>query len=305
VVLVSGSGQQNRDEEIFGHKPFLVLADALTRAGIAVLRYDDRGVGGSGGGETLPTATSRDFAGDAAYALRFLMERPYVDRDRTGLVGHSEGALIAAMIAGSVEEVPTGAEPLPIDVDPAFVVMLAGNGVPGDELLMLQSAAVLRAAGASEDAVQQAARANRRLYDIVLADIPREEAAEQIAQIMGELGMNEDQIHAQQQQLLAPWFEFFLRYDPEEAVRRIDVPVLALVGELDVQVPPEQNIPALRDALEAAPTNDYAVRELEGLNHLLQPAQTGGVDEYAKIETTIAPEALDLMSGWIAERFGR
>ncbi|MFP4115010.1 MAG: alpha/beta hydrolase family protein [Spirochaetota bacterium] len=305
AVLISGSGRQNRNEEIMGHKPFLVLADALTRAGVAVLRYDDRGVGGSGGAGTVAEATARDFAGDAAYALRFLSGRPYVDPGRAGLVGHSEGALIAAMIAGEVHETPAGTDPLPIEVDPAFVVMLGGEGVPGDELLMMQSAALLRASGASEEYTDRIARANRKVYDILLSDTPRDEAAEQVAQIQRELGMNDEQIAVQRSALFSPWFDFFLRYDPAHALQRIEVPVLAVIGELDRQVPPEGNLPEIRSALESAPTDDYTVRELAGLNHLLQPAETGGIEEYSRIETTIAPEALELVTGWIGERFTR
>jgi uncharacterized protein len=305
AVLISGSGQQNRNEELFGHKPFLVLSDALTRSGIAVLRYDDRGVGGSGGAETVAEATSRDFAGDAAYALQFLMDQPYVDADRAGLIGHSEGALIAAMIAAGVHETPTGTDPLPIDVDPGFVVMPGGEGVPGDELLMMQSAALLRASGAPEEYIHRMGEANREVYDILLSDTPREDAAERIAAIQRELGMNEEQIQAQRGALLSPWFDFFLRYDPADALRKIQVPVLAVIGELDRQVPAEQNIPEIREALRAAPTRDFTVRELAGLNHLLQPARTGGVEEYQQIEVTMSPEALELISGWITERFVR
>ena len=197
VVLISGSGQQNRDEEIFGHRPVHVFADALTRAGIAVLRYDDRGVGGSEGAETLATMTTLDSASDATAALAFLEARPYVDAERAGLLGHSEGALIAVMIAagGSSD----------------FIVLLAGNGVPGDELLMMQSRALLQASGANSEQVETIVVANRRIYDLVLSGAPREEVGAEIDAILADVGVPANQIEPQRNQILSPWIEFFRR----------------------------------------------------------------------------------------------
>ncbi|MFW5689894.1 MAG: alpha/beta hydrolase family protein, partial [Spirochaetota bacterium] len=293
AVLISGSGQQNRDEEIFGHRPFLVLADALTRAGVVVLRYDDRGVGGSEGRETLEETTSGDFAGDAASALRFLREQPYTDPERAGLIGHSEGGIIAMLIGAQMKQVP-------VEADASFLVLLAANAVPGDELLMMQSRALLEASGATPAYIETIARANREVYDIVLSDLPDDEKEERVARALRDVGVGSDQIEQQKVQLLSPWFEFFLRFDPSTALRRIDVPVLAVTGTLDRQVPADENLSAMRTALEAAPTDEYTVRALDGLNHLLQPAESGAVEEYAQIETTIAPEALELIAEWVA-----
>jgi len=303
VVLISGSGQQNRDEEVFGHRPFHVIADALTRAGIVVLRYDDRGVGESGGAETLAEMTTRDSAGDAAAALAYLEGRAYVDHRRAGLIGHSEGALIALMIATGGQTDESGRPVVPIDVDPDFIVLLAGNGVPGDELLLMQSRAILEATGASAEQIEAIAAANRRIYDLVLSGAPHDEVATEIDEILTEAGVPANQIELQRNQILSPWIEFFLRYDPAGDLRRVEVPVLALIGGLDLQVPAEQNLPAIRAALAEAPVEDVTVRELPGLNHLFQPAQTGAVEEYGQIETTIDPSVLELVAGWITERF--
>ncbi|MFW6313322.1 MAG: alpha/beta hydrolase family protein, partial [Spirochaetota bacterium] len=304
VVLISGSGQQNRDEEVFGHRPFHVLADALTRSGIAVLRYDDRGVGESDGAETLADMTTRDSAGDAAAALAFLEDRAYVDPRRAGLIGHSEGALIALMIATGGQTDESGRPVVPIDVDPDFIVLLAGNGVPGDELLLMQSRAILEASGASSEQIEAVAAANRRIYDLALSGAPRDEVATEIDEILTDAGVPANQIELQRNQILSPWIEFFLRYDPASDLRRVEDPVLALIGGLDLQVPAEENLPAIRTALAEAPVEDVTVRELPGLNHLFQPAQTGAVEEYAQIETTFDPSVLELVAEWIVERFG-
>ena len=303
VVLVSGSGQQNRDEEVFGHRPFHVLADALTRSGIVVLRYDDRGVGESEGAETLAAMTTRDSAGDAAAALAFLEARAYVDPRRSGLIGHSEGALIALMIATGGQTDESGRPVVPIDVNPDFIVLLAGNGVPGDELLLMQSRALLETTGASEEQIEEIAAANRRIYDLALSGAPRDEVATEIDEVLTDVGVPANQIELQRNQILSPWFEFFLRYDPAGDLRRVEDPVLALIGGLDLQVPAAQNLPAIREALAEAPVEDVSVRELPGLNHLFQPAQTGAVEEYGRIETTIDPSVLELVAEWITDRF--
>ncbi|MFW6212883.1 MAG: alpha/beta hydrolase family protein [Spirochaetota bacterium] len=303
VVLISGSGQQDRNEEVFGHKPFLVIADALTRSGFAVLRYDDRGVGESGGRETLADATSEDFAHDALAAYRYLARQPFVDSGRIGLLGHSEGGVIAPMVAA---ELRAGTD-TNLDTDtlvpPAFHILMGAPGVPGDELLIMQSKALLRAQGASQSQIDAAEQVNRQIYDLLLSDAPGDEIRGEIMTALTDAGLSERQVELQLGALLSPWYRSFLRYDPATALRQIEAPVLAIIGELDRQVPPEDNLPAIRAALEAAPTETFTVRELEGLNHLLQPAQTGGVEEYSQIETTVAPEALDLMSEWALSQF--
>jgi len=304
VVLISGSGPQDRDETLLGHKPFLVIADHFTRRGIAVLRFDDRGVGESEG--SFATATSADFATDAHAAVQYLARRPEIAADRIGLVGHSEGGLIAPMVAAHHDDV-------------AFVVLMAGPGVPGSEILTEQGARILTANGVSQELVESNRARQERLFRVV-REAPAEELAARIeSELRAEIegmgpeeravaGVTEDQletvIRQQVQQLSSPWFRYFLTYDPREALRRVTVPVLVVNGSLDLQVPADQNVPEIEAALREAGNHDVTVRVFEGLNHLFQPATTGSPNEYATIETTFSPEVLDVMAGWILERFG-
>jgi len=282
AVLISGSGAQNRNEEVFNHRPFLVMADTLTRRGFAVLRYDDRGVGDSEG--NAEAADSRDLAGDAWAAAAGLLERE--DIGAVGFIGHSEGGLIAPMAAVEHPEI-------------AFVVLLAGSGLPGDELLALQSRTILAARGVGKAQIDVIDQANRRIYDVVKAEPDDAAAAEEIRSIMKSLGMQDSQIDAQIRGLLAPWMRFFLSYDPRPTLRELRCPVLALNGSLDVQVPPEENLGAIREALQEGGNPNFRVQRLEGLNHLFQHAESGQVEEYARIEETFAPEALELIAVWL------
>jgi hypothetical protein len=181
---------------------------------------------------------------------------------------------------------------------PAFHILIGAPGVPGDELLIMQSKALLRARGATEAQIDAAERVNREVYDLLLSDRPTEEIRGDVRAMLEQAGLPEEQVAAQLGALLSPWYRSFLRYDPAPTLREVEAPVLAVIGELDRQVPPEENLPKLREALEAAPTETFTVQELSGLNHLLQPAQTGGVEEYSQIETTVAPEALELIMEW-------
>jgi pimeloyl-ACP methyl ester carboxylesterase len=286
VVLITGSGAQNRDEEIFGHKPFLVLADHLTRRGIAVLRYDDRGVGRSTG--KFASATSEDFAGDAWAAWQTLSTRPEIDAKRIGLLGHSEGGLIASMLAAAHPEV-------------AFVIMAGGPGVPGDQVMMAQSKAILKASGASDDAIA----ANTDLQKQIFAILREETSMARIAERLGAIPAGSKEASAALvRQSASPWMRFFVTYDPAPALAKVRCPVLALGAELDLQVLPGQNLPVIEAALKQGGNRDVTVVRLPGLNHLLQPARTGLPAEYAQIETTIAPAALDAITAWIQKRTG-
>ncbi|RKX78095.1 MAG: alpha/beta hydrolase [Spirochaetes bacterium] len=286
VVLVSGSGAQNRNEEIMNHRPFLVLADHLTRNGITVFRYDDRGAGESEG--DTKTATSADLAGDAWAAVKFLMSQPEVDDSAVGLVGHSEGGLIAAMLAAEHRQI-------------AFLVLLASPGLPGYELLLKQSAAILKASGASESRITQVQEVNRRIYDIILGEPDNEIAAEELRSFMKSIGMKKEQADAQISQLLSPWYRFFLSYDPIPTFKRVKCPVLALNGSLDVQVPADINLKAIEDALSLGGNERITIQRLPGLNHLFQHAESGLVEEYARIEETFAPEVMEIIVRWIKE----
>lgn len=306
VALITGSGPQDRDESLMGHRPFLVLADHLTRQGIAVLRSDDRGVGGSQG--DFSAATSRDFAGDVAAAVTWLRDRPEVDADAVGLVGHSEGGLIAPMVAVERQSVD-------------FVVLLAGPGLPGEKILYMQGAAIARAMGAPDATVDRTTALQRRLFAVVRAteDPSRRgpRLREELQAILDETpaaerpglgippGQEETWIQQQAQALSTPWFRSFLLHDPAEDLRNLRIPILALLGAKDLQVPAEENAAAIRAALEAGRNPDATVEVLEGLNHLFQRASSGVPAEYAQIEETMAPSALERVSSWILARTGR
>lgn len=277
VVLISGSGAQDRDETIFEHKPFLVLADDLTRRGIAVLRVDDRGVGKSTG--ALETATTEDFAGDTAACVAYLRSRSDIDPKRIGLIGHSEGGMIAPLVASRSKDV-------------AFLVLLAAPGVPGDELINMQSQALLRAMGATPEQMAQTAVVQRKA--IAAAKEAKDEASLR-AKLQGVLP--DAMIDAQAKVLSSPWYHWMLNYDPRPALKSVRVPILAVNGAKDVQVPAKENLAAIRAAAQHA-----TIVELPGLNHLLQTAGTGAPAEYGKIDETISPAALQAIGDWVVAR---
>jgi pimeloyl-ACP methyl ester carboxylesterase len=296
VVLITGSGAEDRDETVFNHKPFLVLADALTRRGIAVLRSDDRGVGGSDRGPA--GATSKDFAGDVAAAVAYLETRPDIDRRHIGLIGHSEGGLIAPMVAASSPDV-------------AFIVLMAGPGVPGDQTMYLQAAALARAQGASEALIAWDRSVRQRIYDEVKSETdgkPNAAARQALLVDVPTLPgvMSEAAARQATATILAgastPWFRFMLAYDPRPTLERVRCPVLAINGERDTQVIAHENLDAIRSALEAGGNRDVTIKALPGLNHLFQTSTTGRPDEYESIDETIAPAALDLIGDWIVRR---
>lgn len=283
ALLITGSGPQDRDESLLGHRPFLVLADFLTRRGIAVLRADDRGVGKSTG--VFTTATTADFATDAEAGIAYLKTRPEVDSRKLGLIGHSEGGLIAPMVAARNSDV-------------AFIVMLAGTGVPGDEILVAQGEAIAVASGTSPETAAKDAAKQRVLLKLVEAEKDDATLKQKLkAEMTGEVP--EEQMEAQIRQITSPWFRFFLTYDPAVSLRQVTCPVLAINGEKDTQVPPKQNLPAIRKALEQAGNRHFETEELPGLNHLFQSAKTGAPGEYAGIEETMSAVALTKVTDWI------
>ncbi|HEY6253940.1 MAG TPA: alpha/beta hydrolase [Candidatus Angelobacter sp.] len=238
VVLITGSGPQDRDETLMGHKPFLVLADYLTRKGIAVLRADDRGVGKSTG--EFSGATTADFATDTEAGVAYLKMRSEVNPKMIGLIGHSEGGIIAPMVAAH-------------NPDVAFIVMLGGSGVPGDQVIVTQVALLAEASGEGHAEALKAAEKQRRILELVKGDIDDANLEKQLhEELSGEL--TDAQIGAVVRQLNIRWLRFFLTYDPAQALRKVTCPVLALTGEKDLQAPPKQNLPAIRKALAAAET---------------------------------------------------
>ncbi|MEX2112827.1 MAG: alpha/beta fold hydrolase [Pirellulales bacterium] len=299
VVLLTGSGAQDRDESILGHKPFLVLADYLTRRGIAVLRLDDRGVGESTGSTSNSTTT--DLAGDALAAVAYLKTVQQINPRRIGLVGHSDGGIVAPLAASRSSDV-------------AFIVMLAGTGVPGEQIVLRQGAIIARAQKADEKLIASAQELQKKLFAVAKRDANLEEAKQEIIELMRESDSYksaataeakaavEAQVEAQAQMMFTPWFRSFLTYDPALALAKVHCPVLVLNGEKDLQVDPQQNLPPIAAALKQAGNRDVTIRELPGLNHLFQHCQTGSPVEYGKIDETFAPEALAEIADWILAR---
>jgi pimeloyl-ACP methyl ester carboxylesterase len=289
IVLVSGSGAQDRNESLMGHKPFLVLADRLTKAGYAVLRYDDRGTAKSTG--DFQASTTYDFLSDAAAALAALRARAEVRAPAYGVVGHSEGALIATLMAGDTR----AGQGAGID----FAVALAGPAFPGSELLLQQSQAILEASGKGGLAVEAARRSNQKIYGIVTSMPLGPEMRKRLKAAylsMGVLGKNAD---AQIASVMTPWFKAFLELDPGPSARSARVPLLALYGTKDVQVPSPANPDKMREDLKASGGAYSAVIVLDGLNHLFQKAGTGGVAEYGQIGETLNPALFDALIGWL------
>ncbi len=296
VVFATGSGAQNRDEELMGHKPFLVIADYLARRGIASLRCDDRGVGGSTG--DAASATTMDKADDAEAAFEYLASRPEARKGAVGIIGHSEGGVIAPIVASRNARV-------------GFVVLLAGPGLVGEELLYLQGALIARAARTSEAEIAEGQAVNRRLYAAVRgqADAASAKAAAEAAYLgwvdsslsMGDAEKAEARKMAGglAEQVASPWFRTFLSLDPAPYLARLRIPVLALNGSKDLQVPAKEDLAAIKAALGKAANRKNKLVELKGLNHLFQHAGSGSPDEYGRIEETFAPEALKAMGDWI------
>jgi pimeloyl-ACP methyl ester carboxylesterase len=299
VLLISGSGPQDRNEEVYGHRPFLVIADDLTRRGIAVLRVDDRGVGGSTG--SRDAATSEDYAGDALAAVAFLKSRPDIDSRRIGLIGHSEGGLVAPITAAR-------------DPSIAFIVLLAAPGLPGAEIAVLQARTMLRAAGAPEAAIETQTRIQTSMLKVLRETTDEAEIRKRGREILREelvragdrdatqLSAVERQLEPQIRRALTPWSRFFMMYDPRPALGRLQRPVLAMNGTTDSQVPATENLSAIESALRAGGNTAVTIISLPNLNHLFQTSTTGALSEYAKIEETFAPIALETMGRWVAEQ---
>jgi fermentation-respiration switch protein FrsA (DUF1100 family) len=302
VLLISGSGPQDRNEEIVGHKPFLVLADYLTRRGIAVLRVDDRGVGGSGGKPM--ESTIEDHAGDAYAAVGYLRSRKEIDGSKIGLVGHSEGGLVAPATAIRSDNV-------------AFIVLLAGTGVSGEEILYRQGELIALAAGASAEAAQKNNEVQKKLFAVLKSEPDNAAATEKLEAVVKEeqaklsdeerkaLEGLEEAGKAQLKTITTPWFRHFLTYDPAPVLQKVKCPVLAINGEKDLQVDPKQNLPPIEAALKAGGNADFTIKELPGLNHLFQTCKTGAPSEYGQIEETFNEAALAIVGDWIVKQAGK
>lgn len=291
VLLITGSGLQDRDETIFGHKPFWVIADYLTRAGIAVLRVDDPGMGKSTQHPNPPTTL--DFATDVDAGVAFLTKDKRIAS--VGLIGHSEGGAIASIVASRNDDVN-------------FTVLLAAPGVVGSELLRKQNERIYDAMGFEEERKQALVTLLDSLFTILTSDKPDAEVHPQVSIIVRKQfelnGIHPDKVddrmvQASVEQALNPWMRYFLTFNPQPYLHKIKTPVLALNGELDVQVDAEQNITAIAQALEQGGNQNVTIHRIPDLNHLFQHAKTGLVNEYAVIEETISPEVLKLIKDWI------
>jgi pimeloyl-ACP methyl ester carboxylesterase len=295
VILITGSGAQNRDEALMGHKPFLVIADWLSRNGIAVLRYDDRGVGKSQG--NYATATSADLATDAEAAYLFLKNNPRINPTAIGLIGHSEGGLIAPITVVSNPGI-------------AFIVSLAGPGVTGDQILFRQQADFARLSGAKEEDIAEGIEVNKKLFAILKKEKDNMKAEAKITEtyrkILTDKKLPPEDIEKGIVQLNTTfgvqtytWYRYFISTDPASYWKKVKCPVIALNGEKDLQVAADVNLPAIDKALKAGGNKNVKTVKLPELNHLFQHCTTGLPAEYGQIEETFSPEALKIISDWI------
>jgi len=287
VILISGSGAQNRDSELAGHKPFLVLADYLTKRGIAVLRVDDRGVGKSTG--NAATATSADNASDVLASINYLKTRSDVNLKKIGLIGHSEGGMIAPMVASQTKDV-------------ALIVLLAGVGLPGDQLHRRQVEDIMRMSKANEDDMKNTLSLYDKLYAVIKTEkdsVSIEKSLQKVIQQNAPVaGMD---ISSVVTPLSQPWFRYFINFNPVIYLQKVKCPVLALNGSKDVQVASKENLASIEKTLKENGNTKVRVQEVPGLNHLFQTAETGGLNEYVQISETFSPVALKLIGDWITE----
>lgn len=294
VVLVTGSGAQNRDEEIMGHKPFWVIADYLTRNGIAVLRCDDRGVGESKGDHAA--ATNEDFAGDAEAAVNYLKSRKEINPKKIGVIGHSAGGTIAFMLAARSKDV-------------AFIVSMAGAAIKGDSLMLKQSEMILKSNGMPEAAWQMSKPVLRTRYALLCQDKSVEEIRKDLyANVTSSIPSTQlhdptvaKQMESQLNTMTSPWYLHFMRYDPTDDLRKTKCPVLAINGDKDIQVDAEMNLTAIDHQVKSNGNKRVTTKAYPGLNHLFQHCTTCNVTEYGQLEETISPEVLKDLTKWILD----
>lgn len=293
VVLITGSGPQDRDETVFEHHPFLIIADHLARNGIASLRFDDRGTASSEG--DFAAATTLDFATDVASAVEYLKSRKEIGA--IGLAGHSEGGIIAPIVAGRSPDVK-------------FIILLAGTGIRGDTLLLMQQEAIMRASGEVEEEVQKILAVNALAFELVYQTAELDSLRPLLQKFMEETidngsvelpeGTTRDGfISLQLDALCNPWMFSFMKLDPVPYLEQVRCPVLALNGAKDLQVPSKANLAAIRAALAKGGNKKVTTKEFPGLNHLFQESKTGLPEEYVTIEQTISPAVLKEMTAWI------
>lgn len=285
VILISGSGSQNRDEEIMGHKPFLIISDYLTRRGIAVLRYDDRGVGQSTGNPA--NATTAHYAQDVRAGINYLKTRPDLYQGKIGLIGHSEGGLIAPMVAASSKDI-------------ACIVLMAAPGLDGERAHRRQSEDILRKANVSDEEITKALSLNDQIYALIKAEKDSAALSQKLKVLLEKHSSGKGvDITLTLQFFTRPWFRYFINYDPKPSLKKTSCPVLAINGSKDIQVAAKDNLKAIADALKEGGNPKASIHELADLNHLFQTAATGEMSEYTKIDETFSPSALKLIGDWL------
>lgn len=290
VVLIGGSGPTDRDETVAGHKPFLLLADSLTRKGVMVLRYDQRGIAQSTG--DYAAASMDDFAQDTRAALQYLKSRKEVDAKRLGLIGHSEGGILAALAATRSNEVN-------------WLVLLASPATSGEKTLLRQSELIARTGGLPEEQITRSLEFDRKAYAAVREEKNAAALAKRLSALVDQSGLGASMPPAALQEqirtMTSPWFRQFLDYDPAPSYEKIKCPVLALNGTRDLQVDSAENVPLLRKAFEASGNKDVTIVEVDGVNHLFQTAQSGSPALYGAIEETMSPEVQTAITNWVSQ----
>ena len=292
VVLITGSGPHDRDETIYGHKPFHVLADYLTRHGIAVLRFDDRGVGKSQG--VFDEATTKDFASDVLAGVNYLKKRKEVNSGQIGLIGHSEGGMIAPMLAVDANHL-------------AFIILMAAPGVSGEEILYEQQKLILKSHQISDSEITKNRKLQESLYKVLKSESNQAKAEVQLQNLFANhYSAPSEELPSEILESIrimnSMWYRNFLTHDSASFLRQVQIPVLALNGELDLQVSSKQNLPAIEKILKKSGNIDYELVEFPKLNHLFQTSRTGAISEYIEIEETIAPIVLEKIVDWILAR---
>lgn len=291
VILISGSGPQDRNSELLNHKPFLVIADYLTKRGIAVLRVDDRGTGESEG--KYNETGLNGFVNDTESAFEFLKTRKEINHSKIGLIGHSLGGIIAPIIASE-------------NTDVSFIVILAGSGIRGDKLMLLQKEKIERKMGVPETGITQGQNNMKGAYDIILKSNDNKtelqtELKSYFTKVFGAM-LPESQIQTISEQMSIPWLTDFIKFDPQTSLSETKCPVLALNGANDLQVPPKENLEIIEKILKENGNEDVETKQLENLNHLFQESETGLPNEYATIEQTFSPKVLEIITEWIKQR---
>jgi len=305
IILITGSGRQDRDETIFDHKPFAVIADYLTKKGYAVLRVDDRGAGKSTG--DFSNSTTADFAQDVEEHIRYAKNLPMIDTNQIGLLGHSEGGLIAPMVAVRNKSV-------------AFVILMAGPGVEIGELMAMQNEMVLKSAGISQEAINAYIPLYKNLMKTIVSINSTQDANAKAIEIVKNWYSNTDKnlvksttnissesdinkfATSMSETLSTKWWKYFASYNPQIALQKLKCPVLAINGSSDIQVPAEANLKAIEFALKKAGNKKVTTMKFDGLNHLFQKCTKCTVQEYGELETTIEPEVLEYINNWLSKK---